>query len=177
MQAVDRPELRHLVNCVVFPQKGERPHPDECAGSDLDGDQYFVSWEPGLLFPGPNRPPMHFHKQPPVCISDDQARNHPDFIFPNFLDACIDRCNVSHGCTLLIILVQQSSVELRRIFSEDSACQHSFCSLQAKVEVQDMASFFVDYIYNDLLGNIANAHLATADSHPAVRVCAPCIAP
>lgn len=40
-----------------------------------------------------------------------------------------------------------------------------------------MARFFVDYIYNDLLGNIANAHLATADSRPEVRVSAPCIAP
>jgi hypothetical protein len=76
MQAVDRKELHHLVNVVVFPQRGDRPHPDQCSGSDLDGDQYFVSWDPALLFPGQNRTPMDFHSELPVEIPSSQACVH-----------------------------------------------------------------------------------------------------
>ncbi|XP_051136633.1 RNA-dependent RNA polymerase 2 [Andrographis paniculata] len=41
----------NLVDCLVFPQKGDRPHPNECSGGDLDGDLYFISWDQNLIPP------------------------------------------------------------------------------------------------------------------------------
>ncbi|KAK6140700.1 hypothetical protein DH2020_025552 [Rehmannia glutinosa] len=51
LEAVDAPELHHLHDCLVFPQKGERPHTNEASGSDLDGDLYFVTWDENLIPP------------------------------------------------------------------------------------------------------------------------------
>ena len=37
-KAVERDELSHLVDCIVFPTRGKRPAADLMSGGDLDGD-------------------------------------------------------------------------------------------------------------------------------------------
>lgn len=38
-KAVNRPELSHLKDCIVFPTRGKRPSADLMSGGDLDGDK------------------------------------------------------------------------------------------------------------------------------------------
>ncbi|KAF9626299.1 hypothetical protein IFM89_032148 [Coptis chinensis] len=58
LQAVYEPALveKGFVDCLVFPQKGDRPHPNECSGGDLDGDLFFVCWDENLIPMHPDRP-------------------------------------------------------------------------------------------------------------------------
>ncbi|XP_077499924.1 uncharacterized protein LOC144110727 isoform X2 [Amblyomma americanum] len=100
--AVDVPELHHVVDCIVFPGQGRRPHPDEMAGSDLDGDEYIVIWEPCLFFPGNNQTPMTFSDRNP----DPENK---------------------------------------------------------EITIEDMIQFLCNYIKNDSIGILSNAHLAWAD--------------
>ena len=102
-EAVDVKELHHLVDCLVFPRKGRRPHSNEMTGSDLDGDKYFVTWLDKLLPTRENEDPM-------------------DFTAP-----------------------------IKK-------------TILRPVEVSDMIQFVSEYIKNDQLGIIANAHLVHADS-------------
>eukprot|EP00761_Pharyngomonas_kirbyi_P013611 gb/GECH01013640.1/.p1 GENE.gb/GECH01013640.1/~~gb/GECH01013640.1/.p1 ORF type:complete len:1108 (+),score=260.03 gb/GECH01013640.1/:1-3324(+) len=41
--------LNPLRNVVVFSTKGQRPLPDKLSGGDLDGDRFFVCWDPRLV--------------------------------------------------------------------------------------------------------------------------------
>ncbi|KAJ7266986.1 RNA dependent RNA polymerase-domain-containing protein [Mycena haematopus] len=52
LEAVNRPELKHLKNCIVFAASGARSEPDRMGGGDLDGDSYFVIFDQSLI---PNR--------------------------------------------------------------------------------------------------------------------------
>ncbi|KAJ2987432.1 hypothetical protein NUW58_g4511 [Xylaria curta] len=48
-KVVYRPELSHLVDCIVFPVRGKRPSADMMSGGDLDGDTFFVCWDEDLM--------------------------------------------------------------------------------------------------------------------------------
>ncbi|ONK69832.1 uncharacterized protein A4U43_C05F27200 [Asparagus officinalis] len=70
LEAVDVPGLHHLVDCLVFPQKGERPHSNEASGSDLDGDLYFVTWDENLIPPSKK-------SWPPLDYEPAEAKEEP----------------------------------------------------------------------------------------------------
>ena len=46
----------------------KRPVPDQISGSDLDGDEYFVSWEPQLI-PAQSCPPADYGTATEVCVA------------------------------------------------------------------------------------------------------------
>lgn len=102
VEAVDVAELHHLRDVVVFPAKGDRDIPSMCSGGDLDGDDYFVFWDPRLIPEEWNYPPMHHDAVKPTVLERD-------------------------------------------------------------VLTRDITRFFVEYMKNDSLGQIANAHVAMAD--------------
>ncbi|CAH9146428.1 unnamed protein product [Cuscuta epithymum] len=112
LQAIDVPVLHHMVDCIVFPQQGDRPHPDECSGSDLDGDFYYVCWDNDLI-PRSMVPPMDY--TPPAT------------------------------------------------------------QLQCDVTIEDIRKYFVEYIMNDTLGMISNAHVVVADREPTMAMSEPCM--
>lgn len=39
-----------MKNVIVFPKQGPRPHPEEMSGGDLDGDTFWISRHPKLIF-------------------------------------------------------------------------------------------------------------------------------
>lgn len=104
VRAVNVPELSHLHDVVVFPNKGDRDLASMLSGGDLDGDDYIVIWDPDLIFGVVNHKPMDYSPLEPRVLDRD-------------------------------------------------------------VTVSDIRKFFVNYMKNDKLGTIANAHLAWADYH------------
>ena len=64
--------LPFLVDCVVFPTNGKRPHADEMAGGDLDGDSFFICWDerlvPDKICPAEQYPPAPAKKEKGVTI-------------------------------------------------------------------------------------------------------------
>ena len=66
LEAVDIPELRGHKNIILFSQMGKRPEADKMSGSDLDGDQFAITWDP-RLFLNYTSEPMDY-SPPPVNL-------------------------------------------------------------------------------------------------------------
>eukprot|EP00752_Nemacystus_decipiens_P006552 g5899.t2 len=128
------PQLRHLIDVVVFSREGDRPEPSKMSGGDLDGDLYAVVWDQDLLPPrkrwgdwnetdentenGWNYPAMGYEppEKPPTTSSSGEGG-----------------------------------------------------------DIQEITDFFLNYIRNDNLGVIANAHLAFADASEDGARCKECL--
>jgi RNA-dependent RNA polymerase len=85
LHAIDVPSLRYLKDVVVFPGKGQRPHPNECSGSDLDGDIYFTTWDPKLQPLEPQHEPMDYSAPPTQHVSEVGPAHLVDF-FVGFME-------------------------------------------------------------------------------------------
>nr|GMC60375.1 RNA-dependent RNA polymerase 2 [Ipomoea batatas] len=73
-----------LVDCIVFPQKGERPHPNECSGGDLDGDLYFISWDKNLI-PSQTVKPMDYTGRRPRIVDHEVTMEEIQRFFVDYM--------------------------------------------------------------------------------------------
>jgi len=85
VEAVDVPALRHLRDVVVFPSVGDRDLPSMLSGGDLDGDDFFVIWEPSLIPPEWNYPPMDYQSPKPKELDNDVHVAHLQQFFVRYM--------------------------------------------------------------------------------------------
>jgi RNA-dependent RNA polymerase len=85
VKAIDVPPLRHIVDCVVTPQTGDRDLPSMCSGGDLDGDDYVVSWDENLIPSDWNAEPFHYDVPAPKTAPTHITTKHLIEFFCDYL--------------------------------------------------------------------------------------------
>ncbi|PIL36406.1 RNA-dependent RNA polymerase [Ganoderma sinense ZZ0214-1] len=86
LRAVDHPLLRHHRNCIVFSATAPHSVPDTIASGDLDGDRYFVCWDPSLL-PRREAPPLN---RAASAMSAPAPAGHKDRQLSDMPQAAVD---------------------------------------------------------------------------------------
>ena len=71
---IDLEQGNYLVDCIVYPLVGKIPHSAEIAGSDLDGDNYFVCWDKELIPPQGHEKPYGYPAFEASAPSNDLKR-------------------------------------------------------------------------------------------------------
>ncbi|CAM2712695.1 unnamed protein product [Rotaria socialis] len=78
LTAVDIPALHRLKNVIVFPMNGPRPHPMEMSGGDLDGDTFWISCNPKLIF-SKNEEPFDYQDQEDQANIETQSQTNVQY--------------------------------------------------------------------------------------------------
>uniref|UniRef100_A0A1D1ZDN9 RNA-dependent RNA polymerase n=2 Tax=Anthurium amnicola TaxID=1678845 RepID=A0A1D1ZDN9_9ARAE len=89
-------EEKGLVDCIVFPQKGERPHPNECSGGDLDGDLYFVSWDENFIPPMTDKPMDYIARRPRIVDHDVTLEEIQKFFVDYMISDTLGAISTAH---------------------------------------------------------------------------------
>jgi len=124
LTAVDIPELRGHKNVILFSQKGIRPEADKMSGSDLDGDQFAITWD-SRLFLKINVEPMDFTP----AKAPDKNNNIND---ESLLDHFINHARSSNLGRISMLWIDYATIK------EDAGC--SEC-----LELAKLASLAVDF--------------------------------
>ncbi|KAL3374731.1 hypothetical protein AABB24_006294 [Solanum stoloniferum] len=77
-------EEKTWVDCIIFPQNGERPHPNECSGGDLDGDLYFICWDESLI-PHQTVTPMDYTGRRPRIMDHEVTLEEIQRFFVDYM--------------------------------------------------------------------------------------------
>ncbi|CAI5505269.1 unnamed protein product [Closterium sp. Naga37s-1] len=145
LTAVDVPCLHHLVDCLVLPKKGPRPHANEASGSDMDGDVYFVTWDARLMPPsGRSSDPMDYQ---PVKKEGKAA-----------VTMKVGLCGFLPTLSRSFVLFMDPPDTALECLPSPLLCRNP--------SHQDVHRFFVDHMLNDSVGIICNAHVVHADRSP-----------
>ncbi|GFZ50894.1 hypothetical protein JCM24511_08652 [Saitozyma sp. JCM 24511] len=115
--AVDRPELRHLKNVIVFSTQGKRDLPNMLGGGDLDGDDYTLIWDPRFVKSLTVYGAMNYTAPPPITKA-------------HVTQADLNEASGRADGDVIELTIAQN---------------------------------FVQYILNDVLGQVDNTHLALSD--------------
>ncbi|KZT13262.1 RdRP-domain-containing protein [Laetiporus sulphureus 93-53] len=93
-RAVNPEALKHLKNCIVFSRLAEHSVADTMASGDLDGDEYFVTWDPNLI---PTKTLPSLKRIPASIVTRTQNQQHR----PEFARAAVDTFMEHRFSTLL----------------------------------------------------------------------------
>ena len=76
-------------NVIIFPSKGKRPHPDECSGSDLDGDNYFIFYDDDLV-------PERLHEPMSYLVEKKEEKKTKKFTFNDVIQYFAEYTNLNN---------------------------------------------------------------------------------
>ncbi|CAF3713224.1 unnamed protein product [Rotaria sp. Silwood1] len=97
-------QQRRQLGKVVFPEQGSRPHVSEISGSDLDGDEYTVIWDPKLVPTSSNPTPYEYNSEPSLKPINRVVTPHDRLNV--ILDIC-EQDNLGRLSNIHLVLVDQ----------------------------------------------------------------------